>query len=105
MDAADFEPGDLRVTVLGSELAIEGNSRRAEAMGNRESELGRSLFVRIFLSDVFDASTLRAELHQGVLQVTAERAVADHTTTPAGGDLPAEGIQPEVRSKAFCATA
>jgi HSP20 family molecular chaperone IbpA len=105
IDAADFEPGDLRVTVLGSELVIEGNSRRPERTGSLESALGRSLFVRAFLSDVFDASTLKAELHGGVLRVTAEKAMADHTTPPAGGNMPAEGIQPEFRSWVSVATA
>jgi len=106
VDAADFEPGDLRVAILGTELAIEGNSRRAEATGNLESELGRSLFVRVFLSDVFDANTLKAELHGGVLRVTAEKVMAEPTTPPAGGNQPAEGIQPEIaRSKGSSATA
>lgn len=106
VDAADFEPDDLNVTLLGSDLVIEGNSRRAEATENLESELGRSLFVRLFLRDVFDADTLQAELHGGVLRVTAEEAVlADHTIPPAGGNLPAEGIQPEIRPKMSAATA
>jgi len=105
LDAADFEPTDLRVSVLGHDIVIEGTSRRLDASQMLVPEVGRSMFLRVFLSDEFDPGTLKAELHNGVLQLSAEKTKADHTTPPAGGNMPAEGIQLELRTRVSVATA
>ncbi len=78
VDAADFEPNDLKVSLLGSDLMIEGTSRTQKTVEGKETEItGRSIMVRAFLPDAFDPATLKAELHQGVLRVTADKRNAE----------------------------
>jgi HSP20 family molecular chaperone IbpA len=94
VDAADFEPRDLKVSLLGNDLIIEGESRtETKVDGEKAETIGRSIMVRAFLSDAFDPATLSAELHEGVLRVTAEKRHAQ-----------AAGSQPE-QMKVSSATA
>lgn len=95
VDAEDFAPGDVKVTLLGNDLVIEGSSRRFKTESDVREEIGRSVFVRVFLSDQFDAATLKAELHAGVLRITAQKTQTEPTQSPSGGTMPAEGIQSE----------
>ncbi len=85
VDAADFEPNDLKVSLLGNDLMIEGTSRTEKiADGGMEREIaGRSIMVRAFLPDAFNPATLKAELHDGVLRVTADKRKAEADTLPA----------------------
>ena len=81
VDAAEFEPKDLKVSLLGNDLMIEGTSRTEKTVDGNETETtGRSIIVRAFLPDAFDPATLKAELHDGVLRVTADKR---HTGLPA----------------------
>jgi HSP20 family molecular chaperone IbpA len=74
VDAADFEPKDLKVSLLGNDLMIEGTSRTERTVeGQGRETTGRSIMVRAFLRDDFDQATLKAELHAGVLRVTADK--------------------------------
>ncbi len=83
VDAADFEPSDLKVSVLGNDLMIEGTSRVEEKVGETETEtFGRSIKVRAFLPDAFNPATLKAELHDGVLRVTADKRQTVTTGLP-----------------------
>lgn len=85
VDAADFEPKDLQVSLLGNDLMIEGTSRTEKIVEGKETEAtGRSIMVRAFLPDDFDLATLKAELHNGVLRVTADKRSAE------GGGVPVE---------------
>jgi HSP20 family molecular chaperone IbpA len=95
VDAEDFAPGDVKVTLLGNDLLIEGNSQSEKTEKNTLEKTGRSLFVRVFLSDQFNAATLKAELHAGVLRITAQSTKTEPTQSPSGGTAPAEGIQSE----------
>jgi HSP20 family molecular chaperone IbpA len=84
VDAADFEPNDLKVFLLANDLLIEGTSQVEKKLDDAEAETsGRSIKVRAFLSDAFDPATLKAELHDGVLRVTADKRHAE-TTGSAG---------------------
>ncbi|MGA7416326.1 MAG: Hsp20 family protein [Bryobacteraceae bacterium] len=81
VDAADFEPTDLSVSLLGNDLMIEGTSRTQKIVNGQETEAtGRSIMVRAFLPNEFDPTSLKAELHNGVLRVTADR----RNTEPVG---------------------
>ena len=78
VDAVEFEPKDLKVSLLGNDLMIEGASRTEKTVDGKETEsMGRSIMVRAFLPDVFDPATLKAELHEGVLRVTADKRNAE----------------------------
>ena len=78
VDAEEFEPKDLKVSLLGNDLMIEG-ARRTEktAKGKNAETIGRSVMVRAFLPGAFDPVTLKAELHEGVLRVTADKRNAE----------------------------
>jgi HSP20 family molecular chaperone IbpA len=83
VDAAEFEPKDLKVFLLGNDLMIEGTSRIERKVGETEIETsGRSIKVRAFLPDAFDPATLKAELHEGLLRVTADKRHAETTGLP-----------------------
>lgn len=84
VDAEEFEPKDLLVSLLGNDLMIEGTSRTAKIVeGGGTETTGRSIMVRAFLPDVFDPATLKAELHAGVLRVTADKRHTETAGTPA----------------------
>ena len=88
MDAEEFEPSDLKVSLLGNDLMIEGASRSEKTVDGKETEtIGRSIMVRAFLPDVFDPATLKAELHGGVFRVTA-----DKRHTEASADQPEAAV-------------
>jgi HSP20 family molecular chaperone IbpA len=83
VDAAEFEPKDLKVFLLRNDLLIEGTSQIERKVGETEIEnSGRSIKVRAFLPDAFDPASLKAELHQGVLRVTADKRHAETTGLP-----------------------
>jgi len=84
VDAAEFEPKELSVSLLGDDLMIEGTSRTGKIVMGKETEFtGRSIIVRAFLPDAFDPATLKAELHDGVLRVTADKRHAEAASVPA----------------------
>ncbi len=83
VDAAEFEPKDLQVSLLGNDLMIEGTSRTEKMVKGHEMETtGRSIMVRVFLPDAFDPATLKAELHNGVLRVTADKRNTEAASSP-----------------------
>lgn len=85
VDAEEFEPKDLKVSLLGNDLMIEGTSRTEKTVEGKETEIsGRSIMVRAFLPDAFDPASLKAELRDGVLRVTADKRNAE------GGSVPAD---------------
>jgi len=84
VDAEEFEPKDLKVSLLGNDLMIEGASRTEKTIDGKETETtGRSIMVRAFLPDTYDPATLKAELHEGVLRVTADKRNAEPAGLPA----------------------
>jgi HSP20 family molecular chaperone IbpA len=105
VDAEDFAPQDVKVTLLGNDLLIEGNSRRVKTENGVRDEMGRSVFVRAFLSDKFDAATLQAELHAGVLRVTAQKKGDEAIQSSPNGTVPKEAIQSEPERQLAASTA
>jgi HSP20 family molecular chaperone IbpA len=74
LDAEEFRPKDFELSLMGNDLMIEGTSSTEKTVEGKATEnLGRSIMVRAFLPDAFDPATLKAELHDGVLRVTAEK--------------------------------